>query len=76
MKKSSAKVGFSKIKIASKGHSEYHAPILRMADYKTPLSGEDIWIKVVLHQRYTASVDGRDTWRDLRPFLNSLSQEN
>ena len=25
---------------------------------RSPLSGGDIWIKVVLHQRYTASVDG------------------
>ena len=35
----------------------------------SPLSGGDIWIKVVLHQRYTAPVDGCDIWNDLRLFL-------
>ena len=40
-----------------------------LIEFELTLSGEDIGIKVVLHQRYTASVDGLDTWKDLRPFL-------
>ena len=37
-----------------------------------PLSGDDIWIKVLPQKRYTVHIDGCDIWNDLRPFLKYL----
>ena len=38
----------------------------------SPLSGDNIWIKVLPQKRYTVHIDGCDIWNDLRPFLNFL----
>ena len=38
----------------------------------SPLSGDDIWIKVLPQKRYTVHIDGCDIWNDLRPFLKYL----
>ena len=38
----------------------------------TPLSGDDIWIKVLPQKRYIMHIDECDIWNDLRPFLNFL----
>ena len=39
-----------------------------------PLSGDDIWIKVLPQKRYTVHIDECDIWNDLRPFLKYLVQ--
>ena len=38
----------------------------------TPLSGDDIWIKVLPQKRHTVHIDGCDILNDLRPFLKYL----
>ena len=40
----------------------------------SPLSGEDIWIKVLTQKRSTVHINGCDIWNDLRPFLKYLAQ--
>ena len=40
----------------------------------TPLSGEDIWIKVLTQKRSIVHIDVCDIWNDLRPFLKYLAQ--
>ena len=42
--------------------------------YGTPLSGEDIWIKVLPQKRSTVHIYVCDIWNDLRPFLKYLAQ--
>ena len=39
----------------------------------TPLSGDDIWIKVLPQKRYAVHIDGCDIWNNLRPFLKYLA---
>ena len=56
----------------AKGHffTENHdSKNFKLVMARPPLSGGDIWIKVVLHQRYTTPVDNCDIWHDLRLFL-------
>ena len=43
-------------------------------DFRTPLSGEDIWIKVLAQKICTVHIDECNTWNDLRPFLKYLAQ--
>ena len=40
----------------------------------TPLSGGDIWIKVLPQKRSTVHIYVCDIWNDLRPFLKYLAQ--
>ena len=39
-----------------------------------PLSGDDIWIKVLPQKRSTVYIYVCDIWNDLRPFLKYLAQ--
>ena len=41
---------------------------------QSPLSGEDIWIKVLTQKRSIVHMDVCDLWNDLRPFLKYLAQ--
>ena len=43
-------------------------------DTQAPLSGEDIWFKVLPQKRSTVHIYVCDIWNDLRPFLKYLAQ--
>ena len=47
--------------------------VLHVTKRVTPLSGQDIWINVLIEKRYAVHVNACDIWNDLRPFLKYLA---
>ena len=48
--------------------------IMKSVVHLAPLSGEDIWIKVLPQKRSTVHIYVCDIWNDLTPFLKYLAQ--